>query len=90
MNEDPKPTGDPARDAQLYGGDCWLIERIGVYPSWLDRQAWRSHQAVYWQRDAAEALAFPTQAEAEMFAREYFPEAEGSVLVTGHTFVAPR
>jgi hypothetical protein len=88
---DPKPTGDPARDAQLHGGDCWLIEGFGGSPGpwWFDREAWVEREGFSFTSTASEALAFPTKAEAEMFAREYLPELEGRVQATEHRFVAP-
>ena len=82
---DPKPTGAPARDAQLHGGTCWLIERGDT---WLARDSWRRLGLIRWVTSATHALAFPTKAEAEMFAREYLPELEGKVEVTEHGFGA--
>ena len=88
---DPVPTGSPARDAQLHGGACWLIEQRGPgAPTWLDRGSWGRNELVHWAVDATAALAFPTQAEATMFAREYLPELEGKVEVTEHEFTSGK
>jgi hypothetical protein len=86
----PSPSPEPGpSEAQRSGGTCWLIE-IKAYsgqPAWLDRGAWRRVQRIVWITSAANALSFPTQAEAIMFAREYLPGYEGRVVATEHEFV---
>ncbi len=81
---DAKPTGDPARDAQEHGGACWLIER---HSTWLAREPWKRSEIAMWITDPAAALAFPTQAEAEMFAMEYLSELDD---VTAYFVRCPR